>query len=84
MPKIFSDGINFMSMFNDIELDRAGHEQMCINNAQQVADVSKDFKPGRWCHIRRGSEQSWNCGTNADSREKWDAIAEEMTDIFAQ
>ena len=45
--KNWPDSTIFMSMFNDIELNRAGNEQMCINSAQQVAEFSIDLKPTR-------------------------------------
>ena len=32
-----------MSMFNDIDLNRAGDEQMYSNNAQRDADFLQDF-----------------------------------------
>ena len=60
-PKIFPDRTIF----------RADNEQMCIINAQHVANLSKDFEPGHWRHIGPGFEQSWNY----DSK---------MTDIVAQ
>ena len=83
-PKNLPDSSIVMSMFNDIEFNRAGNEQMCINSAQQVAEFSIDFKPGRCRHIEPRSEQSWTYDTIEDTRGKWDAIAEKMTDIFAQ
>ena len=46
-PKNLPVNVIFMSMFNDIELNRAGHEQMWINRAQQDADFSTDFMRGR-------------------------------------
>ena len=46
-PKNLPGNIIFMSMFNDIELNRAGNERMCINTDQQDADFSIDFKPDR-------------------------------------
>ena len=83
-PKNSPDRIIFMSMLNGIELNRAGNDQMCILSAQHVADFSDNFKPGHWCHTGPASEESWNYDTNADTRGKWDAVAETMTDIFAQ
>ena len=46
--------------------------------------ISNCFKPGYRCFIGLGSEQSWNYDTIANARRKWHAIAEKVTDIFAQ
>ena len=73
-----------MIMFSDIVLNKASDEQMSLKSAKQVADFSKDVKPGHWCFIGPRSKQSWNYDTIADTREKWDAIAGKMTDIFAE
>ena len=64
----FPDRTFFMNMFN---------------NAREVADVFNNFKPGYWCYTGPRSDQS-NHDTVANTRGKWDAIAEKMTDIFAQ
>ena len=73
-----------MSMFNDIELNIARIEQMCINNAQEVADYSKDFRPRCWCFTGPASERSWNYDTVKQTRGTWTAVAEKMIDVFAQ
>ena len=57
-----------MSMFNDIELDRAGNCRCASTILLDVADVSNDFKPGKWCNIWSGSEQSWNHDTGRGTR----------------
>ena len=73
-----------MNMLNDIDLNGAAKEQMCINNSQQDAAFFMNFMSDLWCFIGLGSEQSWNYDAIERTREKWDAIAEQMTDICAQ
>ena len=50
-PNNFQDRTICMFMLNDIELNSAGNEQMCIKSAEHAADVSKDFKPDHRRHI---------------------------------
>ena len=66
-----------MSMFHDIDLNRAGNEQMCINNAQQVCLFLQRFRARSL--VPRSARARF-----AGSRGKWDAIAEKMTDVVAQ
>ena len=77
----FPHRIIFMSMFNDIELDRARNGRTCINITQEVADYPR-ISSHVVGFVGSGSKQSWGCGAVADTRGKWDAIAEKMTDIF--
>ena len=57
---------------------------MYINNAQRDVDFLQDFTIQIIGASWAGSEQSWNCDTIGGTRGKWDAIAEQMTDICAQ
>ena len=67
----FSNRIIFISMSNDIEVNRAGNEEMCINSAQAVADVSNVFPAKSSILHRDRSEQSWKYDSIADTRGKW-------------
>ena len=72
----------FMSMFNDIDLNRAGDEQMYIINAQRDVDLLQDFTI-QIIGASSGTDLS-SLGTTTrleGTREKWDAIAEGTTDI---
>ena len=42
-PERFSGRIIFMSMFNDIEWEKRGIEEMCINNSEQVKSFAQRF-----------------------------------------
>ena len=73
----FPDWTIFMSLFNDVDLNRASNKQMCINNAQQVvADQTVSSQV-------IGSSDPSSPGTTK-RRHSRKAIAEKMTDIFAQ
>ena len=52
-PTNLPDRIILVCMFNDIDLNRAGNEQMCTGNAQQVAKFLQGF-------LARSLVQSWS------------------------
>ena len=73
-----------MSMFTDIDLHRAGNEQVCIDNAQQVAKFLQGFHA-------RSLVQSWSPDlgslgimTRLQTFEKMGCDRREDDDIFAQ
>ena len=70
--KKLPDRIIFMSVFNDIELDRHSIEEGCAN-ARKFTTLSKDFKPMYWRFI----------DTQNQTKGRWNSIASRQTDIFA-
>ena len=69
-PKNFPDRMIFMNMLNDIDLNGAAEEQMCICNSQQDAAFFMNLMSDHWCFIGLGSEQPWNYDTIEGTREK--------------
>ena len=45
-PVDFKDMIIFMSMFNDIEWEARGNEEICENNSKSVAEYARQFLRG--------------------------------------
>ena len=53
------DRIFFMSMFNDIDWTRKGHEEKCITNFEEIQMYAKRFWQGHWTFLDPGNEQKW-------------------------
>ena len=48
-----------MNMLDGIQVWKLDNQPRCLNNVREVADFSKYFRPGFWCHARPVSEKSW-------------------------
>ena len=55
----FTDRIIFMSMFNDIDWTRKGHDGMCTSNFEEVKEHAKRFSQ-HWTFLGPGDEMKWN------------------------
>ena len=58
-PADFKDRIIFMPMFNDIEWEARGNEELCGNNSRSVAEYARKFLRGHWSFLGPGSETKW-------------------------
>ena len=58
-PADFKDRIIFMSMFNDIEWEARGNEELCGNNSRSGAEYARQFLRGHWSFLWPGSETKW-------------------------
>ena len=56
-PEKFTDRIIFMSMFNDIDWTRKGHDGICISNSERVKEYEKRFSRGHWTFLGPGHEK---------------------------
>ena len=50
-PDQLGDRIIFMSMFNDIELEKRGNEDSCALTSRALRDYSSRFKDGQWAFL---------------------------------
>ena len=66
----FDERIIFMSTFNDIECTKSGKTETCVHSAKGVAAFATQFKPGHWCLLDPGSENTWWCGNSNEPRRK--------------
>ena len=51
-PDKFTDGIIFMSMFNDIDWIRKGNDGICISKSEKFKEYAKRFSQGHWTFFR--------------------------------
>ena len=69
-PEKFCDRIIFMSMFNDIELERKDNEDSCAPTSRKIKEYASKFNDGRWAFLGPGEEsREWwqvrsSCVTN--------------------
>ena len=67
-PQSFSDRIIFMSMFNDIDLDKKGNEDSCKINSRKIKMYASRFIDRHWRFLGPGEKSQWyqgyavNCG----------------------
>ena len=47
-PENVSDRIIFMSMFNDIDLDKNGNEDSCTTTSKEIKEYTSKFNDGHW------------------------------------
>ena len=71
----FSDRIIFMSMFNDIELERKDNEDSCALTTRKIKEYASDFNDGQWAFLGPGEESKWYQGHAAEFGGKWDPRA---------
>ena len=56
IPENFSDRIIFMSMFNNIDLDKKGNGDSCALTSRTIRDYASRFKNGHWAFKGLGQE----------------------------
>ena len=80
--KKFSDGTIFLSMFNDIKLERKDNEDSCALTSRKIKEYASNFNDGHWAFLGPGEESKWYQGHAADYGGKWDLRASQMVEIF--
>ena len=61
-PEEFSDRIIFMSMFNDINVDKRGNDTSCTLTSVKIQEYATRFMEGRWAFLGPGEGEkvvSW-------------------------
>ena len=81
-PEKFSDRTIFMSMFNDIELERKDNEDSCALTTRKIKEYASNFNGGHWAFLGPGEESKWNQGYAAEFSGKWDLRASHNGGIF--
>ena len=73
-PENFSDRIIFMTMFNDIVLEKKNNEDSCALTSRKIKEYASTFNDGQWAFLGPGEESKWyqGCATNHDG--KWDPV----------
>ena len=70
-PEKFSDRRIFMSMFNDIELERKDDGDSCALTSGKIKEFASKFHDGRWAFLGPGEESKWYQGFAAEHGSKW-------------
>ena len=81
-PEKFSDRIVFMSMFNDIILDKRGNEDSCALTSRKIKEYASNFNDGHWAFLGSGEESKWYQGFPVNYHGKWDLRASQMVEEF--
>ena len=55
-------------MFNDIEDEKPGNEQTCIESATEVSECAKQFQLGHCYFCGLGQERVWYCASYDEVR----------------
>ena len=58
IPENFSDQLIFLSMFNDIHLDKRGNEDSCALTSRTIRDCASSFKNGHRAFLGPGEEKT--------------------------
>ena len=74
-PERFSDRIIFMSMFNDIELEKKDNEDSCLLTSRKINEYASNFNDGHWAFLGPGEESKWYQGYVTNHGSKWDLRA---------
>ena len=77
----FSDRIIFMSMFNDIELERKVNEYSALT-PRNIKEYASNFNDGHWAFLGPWEESKWYEGYAAEYGGKWDLRASQLVGIF--
>ena len=56
-PEEFSDRIIFMSMFNDINVDKRGNYTSCTLTSVKIQEDATRFMEGHWAFLGPGEEE---------------------------
>ena len=81
IPENFSDRIIFMSMFNDIELEKRRNKDSCTTS-RATRDYFSKFKDGHWAFLGPREENKWYHDYAASYEGKWDLCASKMVNDF--
>ena len=81
-PENFSARIVFMTMFNDIELEKKGNEDSCPITSGKIKDYASKFNDGHWAFLGRGEGSEWYQGFTTNHKVKWDLCASQMVEDF--
>ena len=81
-PEKISDRIIFISMFNDVELERKDNEYCCALTSKKIKEYASNFHDGHLAFLGRGEESKWYQGYAADYGGKWDLRASQMWRIL--
>ena len=81
IPDKFSDRIIFMSMFNDIELEKKGNQDSCTTS-KTIRDHFSKFKDGHWAFLGPREENQWYHDYATSCEGKWDLCASKMVNDF--
>ena len=65
-------------MFNDIEWEARGNEELCENNSKSVAEYARQFPRGPWSFLVPGSEKKWYGTYDGIPSGHWTQTAEKM------
>ena len=61
-PENFGDRIIFMSMFNDIVLDKKRNVELCTTTSREIKEYNIRFKDGHWAFLGPGGKSKWYQG----------------------
>ena len=81
-PENFTDRIIFMSMFNDIYLDKKGYEDTCNTTSRKIKEYASRFNDGHWAFLGHGEESKWYQGCAINCGGKLDLRASQMVEDF--
>ena len=81
-PENFSDRIIFMSMFNDIVVEKKGNEDSCAVTSKKIKEYASKFNDGHWAFLGPGEESKWYQGYRTKHGGKWDLCASQMVEDF--
>ena len=81
-PEKFSDRMIFMSMFNDIELERKNNEDSCALIPRTNKEYASNFNDGHWAFLGPEEESKWYQGYATNHGGKWDLRASQMVEDF--
>ena len=81
-PERFSDRIIFMSMFNDIELERKDNEDSCALTSRKIKENASNYYDAHWAFLGPGEENKWYQGYAAEYGGKWDLRASQMVETL--
>ena len=76
-PDEFSDRIIFMSMFNDIDMDKKRERRLCV-----LTSRTKKFKNGPSAFLGVGGDNKWNHDYESNYEGEWDLRASKVVDDF--
>ena len=81
-PENFGDRIIFMSMFNDIFLEKRRNEVSFAVTSRKIKEYASKFNDGHWAFLGPGEETKWYQGYTTNHGGKWDLRASQMVEDF--
>ena len=79
LPEHFEDRIIFVSMYNDVDWRKGGHEEMCMSNSSNVAAYAGTIPVGHGSSLAPGTEEKWHGTHDYKPNGLWNNVAEMMT-----